>query len=232
VAPDERNKRSDRPGYGRPLLSGQTTGGEGTLVNFVPLSAIEANGLALPIDSETSMEALIAHLQKNALKTDGPFVLRSGATSDWYLDARQTTYSGEGARLVGQAILSVLDDSVVAVGGMTMGADPVALSTALMGAEGHRPLRAFSIRAQAKDHGAGGRLVGPVAAGDAVAVVEDTVTTGSAMLEAIDVLTEAGIDVIQAISVVDRSDGAAGRRIGQRGIPFVALLRPADLGVG
>lgn len=178
------------------------------------------------------MEALIAHLRKHALRTNGPFVLRSGATSDWYLDARQTTYSGEGARLVGRAILSVLDDSVVAVGGMTMGADPVALSAALMGAEGHRPLRAFSIRAQAKDHGGGGRLVGPVAAGDAVAVVEDTVTTGSAMLEAIDVLTEAGIDVIQAISVVDRSDGAAASRIGQRGIPFVGLLHPADLGVG
>jgi orotate phosphoribosyltransferase len=177
------------------------------------------------------MEALIAHLRKNALRTDGPFVLRSGAASDWYLDARQTTYSGEGARLVGQAILRVLDKSVVAVGGMTMGADPVALAAALMAAEGNRSLRAFSIRARAKDHGAGGRLVGPVNPGDAVAVVEDTVTTGSAMLEAIDVLTEAGIDVLQAISIVDRSGGTAGSRIGQRGIPFVALVRPVDLGV-
>ena len=87
------------------------------------------------------------------------------------------------------------------------------------------------VRSQAKDHGTGGRLVGPVAAGDTVAVVEDTVTTGSAILEAIDVLIEAGVSVVQAISVVDRSGGAAGRRIGQRGIPFVALLSPADLGV-
>ena len=177
------------------------------------------------------MEALIAHLRANALRTDGPFILRSGATSDWYLDARQTTYSGEGARLVGQAILKVLDEAVVAVGGMTMGADPVALAVAMAGTDDQRSLRAFSIRKEAKDHGAGGRLVGPVAAGDAVAVVEDTVTTGSAMLEAIDVLEEAGIEVIQAITVVDRSSGVAGGRIGQRGIPFVALLRPADLGV-
>jgi orotate phosphoribosyltransferase len=177
------------------------------------------------------MEALIDHLRKNALRTDGPFVLRSGATSDWYLDARQTTYSGEGARLVGQAILEVLDESVVAVGGMTMGADPVAMAVAMMGTDDHRSLRAFSIRNEAKDHGAGGRLVGPVAAGDLVAVVEDTVTTGSAMLEAIDVLTAAGIEVVQAISIVDRSGGVAGGRIGQRGIPFVALLRPTDLGV-
>ena len=77
----EGKKRSDRPGYERPLLSGQTTGGEGTLVNFVRLSANGANGLALPSDCETCMEALIAHLRKNALRTDGPFVLRSGATS-------------------------------------------------------------------------------------------------------------------------------------------------------
>ena len=177
------------------------------------------------------MEALIAHLRQNALRTDGPFVLSSGAMSDWYLDARQTTYSGDGARLVGQAILKVLDESVVAVGGMTMGADPVALATAMVGTDYHRSLRAFSIRKEAKDHGAGGRLVGPVAAGDPVAVVEDTVTTGSAMLEAIEVLSKAGIEVVQAISVVDRSNGVAGGRIGQRGIPFVALLRPADLGM-
>jgi len=178
-----------------------------------------------------SLEALIDHLRRNALRTDGPFVLRSGASSDWYLDARQTTYSGEGARLVGEAVLRVLDHSVVAVGGMTMGADPVAMAVAMMGTDARRSLRAFSIRKEAKDHGAGGRLVGPVAPGDAVAVVEDTLTTGSAMLEAIDVLIEAGIDVIQAITIVDRSGGVAGGRIGQRGIPFVALLRPADLGV-
>lgn len=177
------------------------------------------------------MKALIDHLRHNALRTDGPFVLRSGAVSDWYLDARQTTYSGEGARLVGEAILAVLDETVVAVGGMTMGADPVAIAVALMGIEHQRPLRAFSIRKEAKDHGAGGRLVGPVAAGDRVAVVEDTVTTGQALLEAVEVLIEAGIEVVQAVTIVDRSGGVASRRIGERGIPFVALLRPADLGV-
>jgi orotate phosphoribosyltransferase len=179
----------------------------------------------------TNIEALIDHLQKNSLRTDGPFVLRSGATSDWYLDARQTTYSGEGARLVGQAVLEVLDEAAVAVGGMTMGADPVAMAVAITGTSGSRSLRAFSIRKEAKEHGAGGRLVGPVALGESVAVVEDTITTGGAMLEAIDVLAEAGIKVVQAITVLDRSDGVAGGRIGQRGIPFVALLRPADLGV-
>ena len=177
------------------------------------------------------MKELIEHLRTNALRTDGPFVLRSGVESDWYLDARQTTYSGEGATLVGEAILRVLDSTAVAVGGMTMGADPVALAVAMTGSQRHRPLRAFSIRQQVKDHGVGGRLVGPIVAGEAVAVVEDTVTTGDALLEAIDVLVEARIEVIQAVCIVDRSEGRANRRLGQRGIPFVALLRPADLGV-
>ena len=177
------------------------------------------------------MKALIEHLRKHSLRTDGPFVLRSGVASDWYLDARQTTYSGEGARLVGTAVLKVLDGRVMAVGGMTMGADPVALAVALAGTARGRRLRAFSIRKEAKDHGAGGRLVGPVAVGDAVAVVEDTVTTGAALLEAVAVLGDAGIEVVQAICLVDRSGGLAGRRIGEQGIPFVALLRPADLGV-
>jgi orotate phosphoribosyltransferase len=177
------------------------------------------------------MKQLIEHLRANALRTDGPFVLRSGAESDWYLDARQTTYSGEGATLVGEAILEVLDPTAVAVGGMTMGADPVAIAVAIAGFKRQRSLRAFSVRQQVKDHGVGGRLVGPIAAGDAVSVVEDTVTTGDALLEAVDVLTEAGMGVIQAICIVDRSGGRANSRIGQRGIPFVALLRPADLGV-
>ena len=177
------------------------------------------------------MKALIEHLRKHALRTDGPFILRSGAVSDWYLDARQTTYSGEGALLVGRAVLKVLDARVVAVGGMTMGADPVALAVALAGTTRGRRLQAFSIRKEAKDHGAGGRLVGPIDIGDAVAVVEDTVTTGAAVLEALGVLVDAGIEVVQAICLVDRSGGVAARRISERGIPFVALLRPADLGV-
>ena len=178
-----------------------------------------------------AVKALIEHLRQHALRTDGPFILRSGAASDWYLDARQTTYSGEGAWLVGRAVLKVLDKRVVGVGGMTMGADPVAMAVAMAGTARGLRLRAFSIRKETKAHGAGGRLVGPVGSGDAVAVVEDTVSTGAAVLEAVGVLVDAGIEVVQVICLVDRSNGAAGRRIGERGIPFEALLRPADLGV-
>jgi orotate phosphoribosyltransferase len=175
---------------------------------------------------------LVAHLRENALRTDGPFTLRSGATSTWYLDARQTTFDGRGASLVGACVLEVLSPVVVAVGGMTMGADPIAVATAMAATTAGRPLRAFSIRKAEKDHGAGGRLVGPVGSGDRVAVVEDTTTTGGALVEAIQVLQAEGVSVSEAVTLVDRSDGTVAVRLEDLGIPFTALVVPAQLGVG
>lgn len=173
--------------------------------------------------------ALVEHLRAHALRTDGPFTLASGAVSDWYLDGRQTTFDGMGARLVAGAVGAVLDPTVSAVGGMTMGADPIAVATAVMA---DRSLRAFSIRKAQKDHGVGGRIVGPVGPDDRVAVVEDTTTTGGSMAEAIEVLQGAGIAVIQAVTVVDRSGGAAGDLLDVLGVPLVSLVTPSDLGVG
>lgn len=178
-----------------------------------------------------SRSALIEHLKTEALRRDGPFTLRSGETSDWYLDARQTTFDGVGARLVGEAVLEVLDARVEAVGGMTMGADPISLATAMVAADQGRPLKAFSIRKTAKDHGIGGRMVGPVHSGMKVAILEDTTSTGSAAGEATDVALEFGLDVIQAIAVLDRSDGIARSRFAERGISQLALITPIDLGV-
>jgi len=176
-----------------------------------------------------SQAALADHLHKHAIRTDGPFTLRSGATSDWYLDARQTTFSGAGALLVGAAVLDGLGD-VSAVGGLTMGADPVAMGTAIYASQRGRVIDAFSIRKEVKGHGTGGRLVGPVSAGDRVAVVEDTTTTGGAFFEAIDVALGEGLAVIEAVAVVDRSGDRVGGLMEERGIPYRAVLRPADLG--
>ena len=175
--------------------------------------------------------SLIDHLREHALRTDGPFTLRSGKISSWYLDARQTTFSGAGAWLVGAAVLEALDREVEAVGGMTMGADPIAVATAMVAASQGRTLEAFSIRKEAKDHGAGGRLVGPVTGNPKVAILEDTTTTGGAALEAADVAIAAGLEVVQAIALVDRSEGTAAERLAVRGIPFQALATPSDLGV-
>lgn len=174
---------------------------------------------------------LARHLRSHALRTDGPFTLRSGRVSEWYLDARQTTMSGEGALLVGRAVLEVLHPQVEGVGGMTMGADPIAVATAIVAWERGRLLVAFSIRKEAKAHGTGGRLVGPVGPGTAVAILEDTTTTGGAAAEAADVALAEGLRVVQAVSLVDRSEGAAAEVFAARSIPYQALVRPADLGV-
>lgn len=174
---------------------------------------------------------LLAHLRVHALCTDGPFTLRSGAVSEWYVDARQTTFDGAGARLAGEAVLSLIAGDVVAVGGMTMGADPIAVATALVGGDAGRPLRAFSVRKEAKGHGTGGRVVGQVGTGDVVAVLEDTTTTGETLLEAATVLQSAGAVVRQAIAIVDRSDGAAAHLLAQHGVLLHSLFTPMDLGV-
>ena len=171
---------------------------------------------------------LVEHLSANGLYTEGPYRLSSGQEASWYLDGRQTTFDGEGGRIVAACVLEVLDESADAVGGMTMGADPIAVATAVMA---DRPLRAFSVRKEAKEHGMGGRLVGPIVAGDRAVVVEDTVT-GRSMSAAVEALRAEGVEVIQAIVLVDRSDGGAGGLLAELGVPLVALLTPEDLGVG
>jgi orotate phosphoribosyltransferase len=112
-----------------------------------------------------------------------------------------------------------------------MGADPMAVSTAVMAAQSGRSLRAFSVRKAAKDHGLGGRLVGPVSPGDAVAVLDDTVTTGGALAESIEVLAAEGARVIQALVLVDRSEGAVEEICRRNNLAYTALILPSDLGV-
>lgn len=171
---------------------------------------------------------LIEHLRAHSLRTDGPFTLASGASADWYMDARLTTFSGSGSTLVGRTVLAALAPEVTAVGGMTMGADPIAVATAAM-SEGR--IDAFSIRKAVKDHGTGGRIVGPVSRGSRVAILEDTTTTGAAFLEAIDVALAAGLEVVQALALFDRSAGTVEGEMSARSIPYLAVATPGDLGV-
>ena len=185
---------------------------------------------AHPLYSGPVHQALADHLRRHALRR-GDFVLRSGARSDWYVDARATTFTGEGAALAAEAVLEVLAPEVTALGGPTQGADPIAVAAALVGAGRGRPLKAFSVRSRAKDHGTGGPLVGPVGPADRAAVVEDTTTTGGSLLEVLDVLAAAGIPVVQGVVLVDRSGGEVAAAFARRGIPYRALLLPADLGV-
>lgn len=177
------------------------------------------------------MKQLTDHLRSHSLRRDGPFRLRSGLESPWYLDARLTTFDGVGARLVGEVMLSVMRPEVTALGGMTMGADPIAVATAVAAAGVGRPMRAFSIRKEEKDHGVGGRLVGPVGDGERVALVEDTTTTGAALMEALAVARGHGLVVLQAVSLVDRSEGKVAAQMSEEGVAYLALILPSDLGV-
>ena len=173
-------------------------------------------------------EALRRHLLEHSVRT-GDFVLKSGRRSTWFIDSKQTVCRPGGMLLVADAVLDVLPDSATAIGGLTMGADPVAFVTAGVAAERGRELKAFSVRKEAKDHGGGGRIAGALDAGDRVVVTEDTVTRGTSLLEAVHAVRAAGAEVVLAVAVVDRG-GAAGDLLGSEGVAFRAILGAPDLG--
>ncbi|NNC92851.1 MAG: orotate phosphoribosyltransferase [Acidimicrobiia bacterium] len=176
-----------------------------------------------------SKRALVSLLQERSVFTDGPYTLRSGELSNWYLDGRRTTMDGEGATLVAHCVLGVLDPGVNAIGGMTMGADPIAVATAVVAHQAGIPLRAFSVRKEAKAHGMGGRIVGPLVKGEAVTIVEDTTTTGAAFIESVIVMQHGGFSVVQAIAVADRSNGVVAGKMRELEIPYISLVTPEDL---
>lgn len=159
---------------------------------------------------------------------EGEFRLSSGGTSKWYLDGRQVTFRGDLQPVIGAAVLETLADAGIddysAVGGMTLGADPVAIAVATA-----RGIRAFSVRKEPKGHGVGGRFAGPVTREDRVLVVEDTVTTGSAFLTAVDAIRELGCEIVAACCLLDRG-GVVGEKLAGLGIPFHPVLGAPDVG--
>ena len=148
---------------------------------------------------------LVEHIRTHSVR-EGDFVLKSGRRSNWFCDAKQTTCRPEGMVLVADAALAVIPDDITAIGGLTMGADAVAFGVAAIGATRGRALRSFSVRKEAKDHGGGGRIAGALEPGDRVVIVEDAVTRGVSMLEAADVVTDAGAEPALFLSVVDRGE--------------------------
>ena len=180
------------------------------------------------LDADTRLAILRAHLLEHSVRR-GDFVLKSGRTSSWFIDSKQTVCRPGGMLLVAEAMLDVLPDEATAIGGLTMGADPVAFVTAGLAAGRGRALKAFSIRKEEKDHGAGGRVAGALDAGDRVVVTEDTVTRGTSMLQAVEAVRAAGADVVLAVAVVDRG-GAAGALLEKAGVAFRALVGAPDLG--
>jgi orotate phosphoribosyltransferase len=175
---------------------------------------------------------LIALLRRDALRT-GTFTLASGRTSHYYVDGRKVTLSAEGAALIGAGVLDQLADlgDVTAVGGLTLGADPIVGATlAAAGARGRSTLRGFLVRKEAKGHGTGRLVEGPLEPGATVAIVDDVATTGGSSLQAVEAVEAMGCKVARVIVVLDRLEGAAGA-FAARGLDFRAMVTIRDLGV-
>jgi orotate phosphoribosyltransferase len=182
--------------------------------------------------SDDGRERLMALLKRDALRT-GTFTLASGRSSHYYVDGRKVTLSAEGAALIGAGVLRLLADlpEVAAVGGLTMGADPIVGATLAVAGAGVRPgLRGFLVRKEAKAHGTGQLVEGPVAAGETVAIVDDVATTGGSSLQAVAAAEALGCKVARVIAVLDRLEGAADA-FAARGIDFKTLVTIRDLGV-
>ena len=171
---------------------------------------------------------LVAHLLAHSVRR-GDFVLKSGKHSDWFIDAKQTTCRPDGMLLVADAALAVIPGDVTAIGGLTMGADAVAFGIAAIAATRGRSLRSFSVRKEVKDHGGGGRIAGALEPGDKVVITEDAVTRGVSMLEAAEVVRDAGGEPVLLLPVVDRG-GTVAAMAAEHGLALIALVTAPDLG--
>ena len=140
----------------------------------------------------------------------GNFVLASGRPSTFYIDCRPATMSAEGMVLIGRMGWDAIQRSgwrPAAVGGLTMGADPVSYAIAAASFESETPVDAFSVRKDAKDHGAGRMIEGNFKAGDSVVIIEDVITSGGSARKAAEAVERAGGNVLGVLAVVDREEG-------------------------
>lgn len=171
------------------------------------------------------MRQELFELLKNLSFRTGDFVLASGKRAKFYLDCRKTTLSGRGSLLVGHLVHDLLAPyHLDAVGGMSMGADPIVTAVTYRSAQIGHPLDGFLIRKEAKGHGTGNQIEGHMAPWMRVALVEDVVTTGGSTLKAIAAIQQAypTVQIVQIISLVDRHEGGQ-EAFANLGIPFQSL---------
>lgn len=176
----------------------------------------------------TERDELLQQIKDKAV-VHGKVVLSSGKEADYYVDLRRVTLDAEAAPLVGSVLLDVTSDlEFDAVGGLTLGADPVATAMMHAAAARGRRLDAFVVRKSEKQHGLQRRVEGPDVAGRRVLAVEDTSTTGGSVLTAVEALREAGAEVVAVLVIVDRG---AGPKVKEAGLEYRAAYQPADLGL-
>lgn len=182
------------------------------------------------VDGLPDRAALVALLANRSARR-GTFTLASGRVSDFYVDCRLTTMSPDGLVLVGplaHAMLRSTGWTVDSVGGLTMGADPVSYAIAYASAQAGTPVRCFAVRKEPKGHGMGKRIEGSFRSGDRVMVIEDSMTTGGSALNAAAAIRAEGGQVIGALTLVDREEGAR-EALEAAGIPLVAFTTAAEL---
>ncbi len=176
----------------------------------------------------------LVELAKELAVVHGKVTLSSGIEADYYVDLRRATLHHEAAPLIGKVMLDLIDSAnlghIDAVGGLTMGADPVATAILHQAAARGRVLNAFVVRKQAKQHGMARQVEGPDVAGKNVVVLEDTSTTGASPLTAAEALQNAGANVLAIATVVDRNTGAK-EAIESKGFRHYSAISMSDLGL-
>lgn len=180
----------------------------------------------------TDDRAALIQLIRDEAVFHGEFTLTSGKRANYYIDLRKLSLDHRAAPLIGRILLDLIDEfgEVDAVGGLTLGADPLANAVLHQAAIRGRAIDAFVVRKQPKDHGRGKQVEGPEVAGKRVVVLEDTSTTGGSPLQAIEALQREGAEVLGVAVIVDRATGAA-QAIGQAGHPYRYAIGLDDLGL-
>jgi len=178
--------------------------------------------------------ARLLELIKELAVVRGKVTLSSGAEADYYIDLRRITLHHEASKLVGQVMLSLLDDAGIdfeCAGGLTMGADPVGTAVMHTAVDAGRPVDAFVVRKAQKSYGMARQVEGPSVEGRDVVVVEDTSTTGGSALTAVEALQRAGANVVAVAIIVDRRTGAKERIEETAGVPCLYAFTKDELGL-
>ena len=184
----------------------------------------------MPVNSDPSMDrqVLLERLAREAYR-HGQFTLASGRSSEHYVNCKPVALSGSGLALLCPAMLALVEKDAVAVGGLTLGADPLVSGVAMAAAQKGRDLNALIVRKQAKGHGTGAWLEGPLPqAGALVTVLEDVVTTGGSSIQAVNQLRQAGYSVQRVITIVDREEGGQ-HAMDEAGLQLVSLFRLSEV---
>jgi orotate phosphoribosyltransferase len=178
-------------------------------------------------------EQLLTLLAKNSFRL-GEFTLASGAKSDYYIDCRTTTLNAQGAKLTGRVFLELFQQQgwkPHAVGGMTLGADPIVVAVSVLSAQAGGPVHGFLVRKQEKDHGMARRIEGFQEKGAPVVIVDDVCTTGSSTIQAIEAALEFGFNIVGVACLVEREEAAGRPAVEKAAAPakFIAVFKSSEV---